>query len=72
MNLPWLNYLLVNAPDEYYGGYSWYDFIGEITPGVQRSRELLFELLELFLETLHLPAESLDFLFQVGHSFAGA
>ncbi|HZI33613.1 MAG TPA: serine esterase, partial [Candidatus Binatia bacterium] len=23
LNLPWLNYLLVNAPDEYYGGYSW-------------------------------------------------
>src|SRR5437879_10158905 len=46
LNLPWLNYLLVNAPDEYYGGYSWYDFIGDINPGVQRSRKLLFELLE--------------------------
>src|ERR1041385_281011 len=22
LSLPWLNYLLVNAPDEYYGGYS--------------------------------------------------
>src|SRR5256885_11267701 len=46
MNLPWLNYLLVNAPDEYYGGYSWYDYAGEITPGVTRSRQLLFELLD--------------------------
>ncbi len=26
MNLPWLNYLFVNAPDEYYGGCSWFDF----------------------------------------------
>jgi phospholipase/carboxylesterase len=43
---PWLNYLLVNAPDEYYGGYSWYDFAGDITPGVTRSRKLLFDLLD--------------------------
>jgi phospholipase/carboxylesterase len=46
LNLPWLNYLLVNAPDEYYGGYSWYDFAGDIAPGVARSRKLLFELLD--------------------------
>jgi phospholipase/carboxylesterase len=29
MQLPWLNYLLVNAPDPYYGGFAWYD-IGQI------------------------------------------
>src|SRR5467141_2360437 len=46
LNLPWLNYLLVNAPEEYYGGYSWFDFAGNIVPGVTRSRELLFELLD--------------------------
>jgi phospholipase/carboxylesterase len=46
LGLPWLNYLLVNAPDEYYGGYSWYDFAGDITPGVTRSRKLLFDLLD--------------------------
>jgi phospholipase/carboxylesterase len=46
MNLPWMNYLLVNAPDEYYGGYSWFDFGGDIAPGVLRSRKLLFELLD--------------------------
>jgi phospholipase/carboxylesterase len=45
MGLPWMNYALVNAPDSYYGGYSWYDFAGDIRPGVKRSRELLFELL---------------------------
>ena len=43
-NLPWLNYLLVNAPDSYYGGYSWYDFAGDMLPGVVRSRGLLLEL----------------------------
>ena len=46
LDLPWLSYLLVDAPDEYYGGFSWYDFAGDIVPGVQRSRKLLFELLE--------------------------
>jgi phospholipase/carboxylesterase len=46
LNIPWLNFLLVNAPDEYYGGYSWYDFAGDITPGVDRSRKLLFNLLD--------------------------
>lgn len=46
IRLPWMNYLLVNAPDEYYGGYSWFDFAGDIVPGVDRSRKLLFELLD--------------------------
>jgi len=49
MRLPWMNYLLVNAPDEYYGGHSWYDFTGDHSdsvPGVERSRKLLFQLLD--------------------------
>jgi phospholipase/carboxylesterase len=46
LNLPWMNYLLVNAPDAYYGGYSWYDFAGEPADGVLRSRKMLFELLD--------------------------
>src|SRR5271154_6341409 len=46
MNLPWLNYLLVNAPDEYFGGRSWFDYPGDMIPGVLRSRKLLFELLD--------------------------
>ncbi len=46
MDLAWMNYLLVNAPDEYYGGFSWFDFTGDIVPGVRRSRQLLFELLD--------------------------
>lgn len=44
--LPWMNYLLVNAPDPYYGGFSWFDFAGDFGPGVQRSRKLLFELID--------------------------
>ncbi len=46
LRLPWLNYVLVNAPDEYFGGYSWYDFAGDAASGVRRSRGLLFELLD--------------------------
>jgi phospholipase/carboxylesterase len=44
MRLPWLNYLLVNAPDSYYVGHSWFD-LNQPAPGVARSRKLLFELL---------------------------
>lgn len=46
LDLPWLNYLLVNAPDPYYGGYSWFDFPGDATPGVRRSYQLLSQLLD--------------------------
>ena len=46
MNLPWMNYLLVNAPDSYYTGFSWYDFTGDMAPGVQRSAKLLFDVLD--------------------------
>ena len=57
MSLPWLNYLLVNAPDEYYGGYSWFD-LDDMLPGVQRSRELLFSLLD-DLRAKGFPAEQI-------------
>jgi len=46
LDLPWMNYLLVNAPDSYYGGFSWFDFAGDFRPGVERSRKRLFELLD--------------------------
>ena len=44
LQLPWLNFLLVNAPDPYYGGWSWYDI--ESGAGIEASRQLLFELLD--------------------------
>jgi len=46
MDLAWLNYLLVNAPEDYFGGYSWYDLGGDAPAGIQRSRALLFDLLD--------------------------
>lgn len=58
LNLPWMNYLLVNAPDEYYGGWSWFDYPGEITPGVHRSRKMLFALLD-DLQAKGFPADQI-------------
>jgi phospholipase/carboxylesterase len=40
MGLPWLNYLLVNAPRPYFTGYAWYD-LDDPTPGILASRERL-------------------------------
>jgi phospholipase/carboxylesterase len=57
MGLPWLNYLLVNAPDEYYGGFSWFD-INDQQPGVRRSRKLLSGLLD-DLRAKNFPAEQI-------------
>jgi phospholipase/carboxylesterase len=54
LGFPWLNCLLVNAPDDYFGGYSWYDFQGDAAPGIVRSRKLLTELLD------GLPAQGFD------------
>jgi phospholipase/carboxylesterase len=58
LDLPWLNFLLVNAPDEYFGGYSWFDYPADIVPGVLRSRKLLFELLD-DLRAKNFPAEEI-------------
>ncbi|HTD65984.1 MAG TPA: serine esterase [Candidatus Limnocylindria bacterium] len=46
MPFPWLNYLLVNAPDEYFGGFSWYEYDGDAKTGVRRSIQLLSGLLD--------------------------
>lgn len=45
MGIPGLQYLLVNAPDPYFTGFSWFDIFGDLSPGIVRSRELLFEAL---------------------------
>jgi phospholipase/carboxylesterase len=59
MNLPWLNYLLVNAPYDYYGGYAWFD-LNDMLPGVEHSRKLLFELFD-DLPARGFPAEQITF-----------
>ena len=44
LQLPKLNYLLLNAPDPYAGGYSWYGLEVQ-APGILRSRGMLSHLL---------------------------
>src|SRR2546425_2040650 len=51
LNLPWLNYLFVNAPDQYYGGYFLYLFLrGKIPGGPPNPKHLFF-----FLDAQRLP-----------------
>ena len=61
-----LNYVLVNAPDEYYGGFSWYDLMGDAKAGVERSRSLLFELLDRFRREGFPTEETILFGFSQG------
>ena len=56
LQFPWLNYLLVNAPDAYFEGYSWYDYAGDAETGVRRSIKLLAGLLDA-QRTLGFPTE---------------
>jgi phospholipase/carboxylesterase len=44
LQLPRLNFLLVNAPEPYYGGWSWFDI--DSGAGIAESRQLLFQLLD--------------------------
>ncbi len=66
LGLPGLNYLLVNAPDPYFGGHAWYDFSGEPEPGIQRSCQLLFSLLDAQRERGFPSEQTLVFGFSQG------
>ena len=46
LNLPWLNFVLMNAPDPYNGGFSWFDFPDNPEAGILRSRTLIIQLLD--------------------------
>ena len=59
MRLPLLNYLLINAPEPYYTGFSWFDIEGDREPGICRSRELLFQTLDNFRTQELVQAEHL-------------
>ncbi len=66
LNLPWLNYLLVNAPDDYHGGFSWYDFEDDPAPGVERSRGAMFGLLDAQRESGFPTWQTFQFGFSQG------
>jgi phospholipase/carboxylesterase len=46
LGLPGASYLFLNAPDPYFGGYSWYALPPDQGPGILRSREWLFGALD--------------------------
>jgi phospholipase/carboxylesterase len=66
MRMPEMNYLLVNAPDAYYGGFSWYDIYNDPGPGIERSRKLLFELLDDMRERKFPPEKTVVLGFSQG------
>jgi phospholipase/carboxylesterase len=61
-----LNYLLLNAPDKYYTGYSWYDLPPDQLPGIQRSGELLTRTLEQVEREGYSPDQTFLFGFSQG------
>jgi phospholipase/carboxylesterase len=50
LDIPGLNLLLLQAPDDYYTGYSWYDLPPNQLPGIQRSKKLLNHVFEEIFE----------------------
>lgn len=61
-----LNYLLINAPIEYYTGFSWYDLPPNQLPGIQYSRSVLTQLLDKVFEGEFEPSQTLLFGFSQG------
>jgi phospholipase/carboxylesterase len=66
LGLPRLGYLLVNAPDDYYGGFSWFDFPSDPVPGILRSRTLIAGLLDELKDQGVKPENILLFGFSQG------
>jgi phospholipase/carboxylesterase len=72
LKLDTLSYLLVNAPDDYYGGYSWFDFTNggafmeRATTGIVRSRKLIRGLIQEMVDQGIKPGNILLFGFSQG------
>lgn len=66
MALPGVSWLLVNAPDPWYGGRSWYDLPPRHRAGVERSRGLLDGLFDELQEQGYPPEDIVLFGFSQG------
>jgi phospholipase/carboxylesterase len=64
--LPGVSWLLVNAPDSWYGGFSWYDMPPDHGPGIKRSRLLLDKLFDELLDQGFPPEKTVLFGFSQG------
>lgn len=61
-----VNYLLLDAPFEYYTGFSWYDLPPKQLPGIEYSRNILNETLDILFEDEYEPAQTILFGFSQG------
>ncbi len=66
LNLDDINYLLVNAPFEYYTGFSWYDLPPNQLPGIEYSKNVLTQLLDKVFEEKYEPSQTILFGFSQG------
>lgn len=64
--LPGFDFLFLNAPDDYFGGFSWYDLPPNQAPGVLRSRALLMGVLDDLIAQGHASTDLLIFGFSQG------
>jgi len=61
-----LNCLLLQAPNDYYTGYSWYDLPPNQLPGIIRSRKLLNQVFEEIMNSGYRPDQVILFGFSQG------
>jgi phospholipase/carboxylesterase len=61
-----LSMLLLQAPDDYYGGFSWYDPAPDQLPGIERSRELLTHTFDELIRQGYAPEKTFLFGFSQG------
>lgn len=66
LSLPGVAFLFLNAPDAYFGGYSWYDLPPNQGPGILRSRALLTGVLDDMLARGWQASDVLVFGFSQG------
>jgi len=66
LNIDEMNYLLLDAPFEYYGGFSWYDLPPYQLEGIEYSRKILTEVLDTLFEEEFNAHESFLFGFSQG------
>lgn len=66
INIDTMNYLLLDAPFEYFGGNSWYQLPPDQLPGIEYSSKLLKETLDIIFEEKFLAQKSFLFGFSQG------
>ncbi len=66
LNIDEMNYLLLDAPYDYHGGFSWYDLPPNQLEGIRHSRHILTEVLDTLFEEKFNAEESFLFGFSQG------